>query len=132
MNPSRPQQRGRLALLSTEIFLQITGESGRDGGTLPYKDLKGLAVSCSKLFHLIRQMYYFADGCAVFHSAVAHGDLEAIHRCTQLGAAPRTMRTLPHGCKYFTCGSPPIGKFLNRLKWLLDESSEANDLMDQP
>ncbi|KAF4490206.1 hypothetical protein FAGAP_11026 [Fusarium agapanthi] len=150
MNPSRPQQRGRLALLPTEILLQITGEPGRDGGTIPYKDLKRLALSCSRLFHLIRPMHYFADGYAVFFSAVTHGDQEAIQRGTQFEAAPLTMRILPHGCscpselphkrhsildsilEYFTYGSSPIGNFLDGLKWLLDEGSEANESMDQP
>ncbi|KAH7182045.1 hypothetical protein DER46DRAFT_621006 [Fusarium sp. MPI-SDFR-AT-0072] len=150
INSSRPQQQGRLALLPTEILLKITGEPGRDGGTIPYRDLKGLAVSCSRLFYLIRPMYYFADGCAVFHSAVAHGDLEAVQRCTQLEAAPRTMRTLPHGyscpselphkrhslfdslLEYVACGSTPVGKFLDGLQWLLDEGSKANKPMDQP
>ncbi|KAF5573229.1 hypothetical protein FPCIR_14042 [Fusarium pseudocircinatum] len=97
MNPSRPQQRGRLLLLPTEILLQITteillqmtGEPGRDGGTMTYKDLKRLALSCSRLFHLIRPMYYFADDYAVFHSAVAHRDLDFIQRYIQFRAAPQ-------------------------------------------
>jgi hypothetical protein len=150
MNPSRPQQQGRLALLPTEILLKITGEPGKDGGTTPYRDLKGLAVSCSRLFHLIRPMYYFADGYAVFHSAVAHGDLKAIQRCFQLRAAPHTKSEPPSCCtcpsepphkKHGPFGSPlahvatgsfPIGKCLDGLQWLLDEGSEANEQMDHP
>ncbi|KAH7270863.1 uncharacterized protein BKA55DRAFT_683919 [Fusarium redolens] len=150
MIPPRPQQQGRLALLPTEILLKITGEPGKDGGTIPYRDLKGLAVSCSRLFHLIRPMYYFADGYAVFHSAVAHGDLKAIQRCFQLGAAPHTKSEPPSFCtcpselphkKHRPFGSPlehdatgsfPVGKCLDGLQWLLDEGLEANEQMDHP
>ncbi|KAI1018815.1 hypothetical protein LB503_005610 [Fusarium chuoi] len=150
MTPWRPRRQGKLALLPTEILLQITGEPGKDGGSMSYRDLKGLAVSCSRLFHFIRPMYYFADDHAVFHSAVAHGDLEAIGRCAQLGAAPRLARKLHHSCscpsehphkvhrpfdsllEYVATGSVPVGKSLDVLKWLLDEGFEANEQMDQP
>ncbi|KAK2699546.1 hypothetical protein QWA68_001986 [Fusarium oxysporum] len=150
MTPSRPQQQGMLALLPPEILLKITGEPGKDGGTLPYRDLKGLAVSCSRLFHLFRPMYYFADGYAVFHSAVAHGDLEAIQRCVRFGAASHTMRELSSGCtcaselphrkhrpfdsllEHVAAGSVPINKCLDGLEWLLDEGFEANEQSDQP
>ncbi|KAF5540419.1 hypothetical protein FPHYL_12053 [Fusarium phyllophilum] len=150
MTPSRPQQLGNLALLPTEILLQITGEPGKDGGSMSYRDLKSLAVSCSRLFHFVRPMYYFADNYAVFHSAVAHGDLEAIERRTQFGAAPRLVRELTDGCSCpselphkghrpfdsllgnVATGSVPIGKSLDVLKWLLDEGFEANEQMDQP
>ncbi|KAF5644928.1 hypothetical protein F52700_2409 [Fusarium sp. NRRL 52700] len=150
MTPPRPQQQGKLALLPTEILLQITGEPSKDGGSMSYRDLRGLAVSCSRLFHFVRPMYYFADDCAVFHSAVAHGDLEAIERCAQLGATPRLVRELTDGCscpsellhkghrpfdtllENVVTRSIPIGKSLDVLKWLLDEGFEANEQMDQP
>ncbi|WKT38352.1 hypothetical protein QSH57_000170 [Fusarium oxysporum f. sp. vasinfectum] len=150
MTPSRPQQQGMLALLPPEILLKITGEPGKDRGTLPYRDLKGLTVSCSRLFHLFRPMYYFADGYAVFHSAVAHGDLEAIQRCVRFGAASHTMRELSSGCtcaselphrkhrpfdsllEHVAAGSVPINKCLDGLEWLLDEGFEANEQIDQP
>ncbi|KAG4295194.1 hypothetical protein FPRO06_01778 [Fusarium proliferatum] len=149
MKPSTPQQQGRLALLPTEILLMITGKPKGEGGTLPYRDLKGLALSCSRLFHIIRPMYHFADGYAVFHSAVAHGDLEVMQRCAELGAAPRTIRDLPRGCscpsevphkkhrlfdsllEFVASGASPLGKSLNGLQWLLDEELEANEQIDQ-
>ncbi|KAF5611910.1 uncharacterized protein FSUBG_1937 [Fusarium subglutinans] len=150
MNPSRPQQRGRLLLLPTEILLQITSDPDRDGGTIPYKDLKRLALSCSRLFYLIRPIYYFADNFAVFHSAVAHRDLEVIQRCIQFRSVPRTVTQLPHGCtcpsemphekhspldsllECFVYGSFPIGKSLDALKWLLDEDTKGYNPTDQP
>ncbi|KAF5555236.1 hypothetical protein FNAPI_6197 [Fusarium napiforme] len=150
MNPSRPQQQGRLLLLPTEILLQITGEPGRGEGTIPYKDLKRLALSCSRFFYLIRPMYYVADNYAVFHSAVAHRDLEVIQRCIQFRAAPRTVTQLPHGCtcpselpheshslldsllECFVFGSFPIDKSLEALKWLLDGDLEGSNPTDQP
>ncbi|PNP58238.1 hypothetical protein FNYG_15156 [Fusarium nygamai] len=150
MNPSRPQQQGRLLLLPTEILLQITGEPGRDGGTIPYKDLKRLALSCSRLFHLIRPMYYFADDYAVFHSAVVHRDLDVIQRCIQFRAAPRTVTQLPHGCtcpselpherhslidsllECFVSGYFPIDKSLDALQWILDEDTKGYNPTDQP
>ncbi|KAF5704844.1 hypothetical protein FMUND_12343 [Fusarium mundagurra] len=150
MNHSRPQQRGRLLLLPTEILLQITRDPDRDGGTIPYKDLKRLALSCSRLFHLIRPMYYFADDCAVYHSAVAHRDLEVIQRCMQFRAAPRTVTQLPHGCtcpselpheryslldsllESFVSGSFTVDKTLDALQWLLDEDTKGYNPKDQP
>ncbi|KAF5667687.1 hypothetical protein FCIRC_9845 [Fusarium circinatum] len=144
------QQQGKLALLPTEILLMITGRPGKGGGTIPYRDLKGLALSCFRLFHIIRPMYHFADGYAVFHSAVAHGDLEVIQRCNELGAAPRGIRDLPDGCscpsevphkkhrlfdsllEFVVSGTSPMRNHLNGLQWLLDEELEANEQMDQP
>ncbi|KAM0241405.1 hypothetical protein ACHAP5_007602 [Fusarium lateritium] len=147
---TRPQQTGKLALLPAEILLMITGEPGKDEDALPAKEFKALALSCSDLFDYARRMYYFADDCGVFKSALKHADLEAMKRCSELNALPGHHWRLVESCQcqaemphlshepldaLLECveiGSVSMDKIVDALHWLLEKNYPIGEQMDQP
>ena len=109
----RPQQRGPLALLPTEILYQIaiqvkpldqgpiesrsprifnkeetTDKHTAESSTLSATDLKNLGLTSSNLFYHIAPLYYRADNFQVFRSALKHADIDAMKRCAEFGSAP--------------------------------------------
>ncbi|KAH7198311.1 uncharacterized protein B0J16DRAFT_392010 [Fusarium flagelliforme] len=113
INSTRPQQKGTLALLPTEILYQIaiqtkpldqgpietrpprifnkeetTEKHTTESSTLSATDLKNLGLASSNLFYHIRPLYYRADNFQVFRSALEHADVDAMGRCAEFGAAP--------------------------------------------
>ncbi|KAJ4248726.1 hypothetical protein NW762_012564 [Fusarium torreyae] len=147
--PSRHQQYSKLALLPVELILQITEELCSDKASLPAKELKNLALSCANLFYLIRPMYYLADNCSIFHSALKQANVDQMERCALFGAAPDTKWNITNGCccgaekphKYHrpidvllecvSVGSVSLDKCIDALRWLLSKSYDAKEQGDQ-
>ncbi|KIL86498.1 hypothetical protein FAVG1_10328 [Fusarium avenaceum] len=146
---TRPRQESKLALLPVEILFKITGEPGKDEETLLTSEFKALAVSCSRLFHFARPMYYLADNGTAFRLALERGDIDTIKRCAQFEAAPDTKWKFSQYCKCqaertHRCHSPvdvllesvaidcvPIDKCVEILRWLLENGYEASEQADQ-
>ncbi|KAF4968193.1 hypothetical protein FSARC_4383 [Fusarium sarcochroum] len=146
---TRPQQYGKLALLPVELILQITGEPSSDKETLPAKELKNLALSCANLFYLIRPMYYLAENCSIFQSALKQADVDQMERCALFGAAPDTNWNLTNGCccgaekphkhhrpidgllECVSVGSVSLDKCIDALRWLLNKGYDAKEQGDQ-
>ncbi|KAF5676611.1 hypothetical protein FHETE_2107 [Fusarium heterosporum] len=146
---TRPRQESTLALLSTEILLKITGEPGKDEETLSARDFKALALSCSRLFHLVGPMYYFADNCSVLQSAFKHADVETMERCRQHGALVRDGWELSKACqcpserphrRYYpfdsllecvAIGIVPIDLCIEALRWLMRYAYDLIEQVDQ-
>lgn len=108
---TRPQQKGTLALIPTEILYQIaiqtkpvdqgpietrsprifneetTEKHTTESSTLSATDLKNLGLASSNLFYHIAPFYYRADNFQVFRSALKNADIEAMRRCAEFGAA---------------------------------------------
>ncbi|KAF4986012.1 hypothetical protein FGRMN_11025 [Fusarium graminum] len=147
--PTRPRQESILALLPTEILLNITGEPGKDDETLSARDFKALALCCSRLFHLLRPMYYLADNSSVYQSAIKHADVDTMERCRQFNALPEHSWELPEICqcpselphKYHSpfdsllecvaIGSVPVEHCTEALKWLLQYEEHFDEQEDQ-
>ncbi|KAM0326382.1 hypothetical protein ACHAPQ_007780 [Fusarium lateritium] len=147
---TRPQQTGKLALLPAEILLMITGEPGKDEDALSAKEFKALALSCSDLFDYAGRMYYLADDCGVFKSALKNADLEVMKRCSELNALPdhpwrlvescQCQAEMPHSThepmdallECVKIGSVSIDKVVDALHWLLEKNFPIGEQMDQP
>ncbi|KAM0552635.1 hypothetical protein ACHAPJ_007732 [Fusarium lateritium] len=147
--PTRPQQYGKLALLPVELILQITEELCSDKAFLPAKELKNLALSCANLFYLIRPMYYLADNCSIFHSALKQADVDQMERCALFGAAPDTKWNITNGCfcgaekphkhhrpidvllECVSVGSVSLDNCIDALRWLLSKGYDAKEQGDQ-
>ncbi|RBR09516.1 uncharacterized protein FIESC28_09847 [Fusarium coffeatum] len=111
--PMRPQQKGTLALLPTEILYQIaiqtkpldqgpiesrspriftkeetTERHTAESSILSATDMKNLGLASSNLFYHIAPLYYRADNFQVFRSALKHADIDAMKRCAEFGSAP--------------------------------------------
>ncbi|KAI1065153.1 hypothetical protein LB507_001189 [Fusarium sp. FIESC RH6] len=113
VTPTRPQQKGTLALLPAEILYQIaiqtkpleqgpietrpllmffkeeaTDKHTAESSTLSATDLKNLGLASSNLFYHIAPLYYRADNFQVFRYALKNADIDAMRRCAEFAAAP--------------------------------------------
>ena len=110
---TRPQQKGALSLLPTEILYQIaiqtkpldqgpiefrpprvfhkeetTDKHTAESSTLSATDLKNLGLASSNLLYHIAPLYYRAYNFQVFRSALKHADIDAMKRCAEFDSAP--------------------------------------------
>ncbi|KAJ4014213.1 hypothetical protein NW752_005928 [Fusarium irregulare] len=136
---TRPQQKGTLALLPTEILYQIaiqakpldqgpietrppcilhkeetTEKHTPESSTLSATDLKNLGLASTNLFYHIAPLYYRADNFHVFRSALENADIDVMRRCAEFGAAPDK-----HWDLEVRCG---LGHFTHRPVDVLIES----------
>ncbi|KAJ4130308.1 hypothetical protein NW768_007291 [Fusarium equiseti] len=138
---TRPQQKGTLALLPTEILYKIAGQTKpldrgpiesrllrifnkvkttknqtAESSALSITDLKNLGLASSSLFYHIRPLYYRADNFRVFRSALEHADVDIMGRCAEFDAAPDMHWDLQYPCRHQHLTHKPVDVLLESAR----------------
>jgi hypothetical protein len=82
---NRPKQTGTLALLPTEILIQIDQSIKNDNKKDDSQDLRSLALSSASLFDSIRPIFYQSNHFRCFTHALRVTDIAMMQRCYEFG-----------------------------------------------
>ncbi|RGP61244.1 hypothetical protein FLONG3_10610 [Fusarium longipes] len=150
---TRPRQDGKLALLPTEILLQIIDHNGiiqeppEDPPSwctfppfkvpqkpiawtnfLSARDIKNLALASSSVFQRLSPFYYPAENYYAFYSALKHSDVWAMERYAKFGAVPNMHWELEHEC---TCKEYPRHSYHRPIDVMLELVKSISVPIDQ-
>ncbi|KAL4727248.1 hypothetical protein ACLX1H_006151 [Fusarium chlamydosporum] len=150
-NGSRPLQTGVLALIPTEILLDIIDAINYDRRSGVVKDtLDNLSQTCSRLHNLARPLFFRADNCKQFYWALTQVHVTVMDRCEHYDAAPVNKLWNQPMMQHKTCVDVLLSNvnegwdrdrpsdawsdrkrdsIFNALKWLLDRGADAEAYM---